>query len=120
MVTFLSSFITDIDESYSFASLIPLELKLLGVRGDWEASKAEFYKKIDYYDLFNLATLDKNFERKRKHFLVYNKDDDCCFSRPWSKIMKNVGENLGSQNFIIDELDINKHTIDLKYLFNKF
>ena len=85
MVTFLSSFITEIDEGYSFASLVPLELRLLGVRGDWEASKAKFYEKIDYYDLFNLSTLDENFERNRKQYLVYNKFDDCCFSRPWAK-----------------------------------
>ena len=100
--------------------MVPLELRLLGVRGDWEASKAKFYEKIDYYDLFNLSTLDENFERNRKQYLVYNKFDDCCFSRPWSKIMDNVGKNLGSNNFIIDELDIDKHTIDLNYLFKKF
>ena len=34
--------------------------------------------------------------------------------------MDNVGKNLGSNNFIIDELDIDKHTIDLNYLFKKF
>ena len=30
------------------------------------------------------------------------------------------GENLNSKYFTILELDINKHTIDLDYLFNKF
>ena len=45
--------ITEIKNSYSFASLVPLELRYLGVRGDWEASKAKFYKDINYYDLFN-------------------------------------------------------------------
>lgn len=119
-VTFLSAFQDKIDEGYSFASLVPLDLRYLGVRGDWEASKALFYKEINYYDLFNLTTLDKNFNRKRKHYLIYNKYDNCCFSRPWSKIMARVGENLNSKYFTILELDINKHTIDLDYLFNKF
>ena len=119
-VTLLSSFITEIKNSYSFASLVPLELRYLGVRGDWEASKAKFYKDINYYDLFNMTTLDKNLERNRNHYLIYNKLDDCCFSRPWSEIMERAGKEINYKNFIIKELDVNKHTIDLDFLFREF
>ena len=119
-VTMLSAFITEIDKSYSFASLVPLSLRYLGVKGDWEASKSKFYKDISYYDLFKLTTLDKKFKPNRYHTLVYNKYDDCCFGKPWSTIMRDVGMNLKSKYFKVEELDVYKHTIDRQFLFSQF
>ena len=119
-VTMLSSFITEIDKSYSFASLVPLALRYIGVKGDWEASKSKFYKDISYYDLFKLTTLDEKFQTNRYHTLVYNKYDDCCFGKPWSTIMRDVGINLKSKYFKVEELDVHKHIIDKKFLFNQF
>ena len=118
--TLFSAFITEIKKSYSFASLVPLSLRYLGVRGDWEASKSKFYKDINYYNLFNLSILDKNFKTNRYHTLIYNRYDDCCFGQPWSSIMREVGKNLNSDYFKIEELDIYKHTISKKFLFDQF
>ena len=67
-----------------------------------------------------MTTLDKNLERNRNHYLIYNKLDDCCFSRPWSEIMERAGKEINYKNFIIKELDVNKHTIDLDFLLVNF
>lgn len=70
-----------IDCSISFFGSLPMLLRL-PVEGDTRNDLGDFeqyglllFKKLDYIDLYALATLPK-----RKHVQVYNAADDCCFS----------------------------------------
>ena len=114
--TFLSSIIPEIKTSYAFAGTFPLILRLFSNnKGDWEQSQSSVYEEIDYWDLYLLSTLDKFNKQNRKHFQVYNKLE-------WylASMTKGASDNLGSPNFNVESLNIDKHIIDIDFLFSQF
>lgn len=54
---------------------LPVEGDLRNDMGDFEQHGLLIFKEIDYIDLYALATT-----RQRRHSLILNSDDECCFS----------------------------------------
>lgn len=67
--------------SVSFFGSLPLRLRLPAEEdlrddlGDFEQYGLFLFKRVDYTDLYALAT-----QPRRRHVQVYNEQDDCCFS----------------------------------------
>lgn len=119
--TILSAIIPQIKLSFSFSGTIPLPLHYFDKnKGDWELGDRENYKDFNYFDLYALSTIDEFNEKTRKHYQVYNMDDPCCYHKPYSSMMKKISNKLQDNNFKVIELNMNKHVIDINYLFSKF
>ena len=114
--TFLSSIIPEITSSYGFAGTLPLILRSFkNNKGDFEYAESKIYEKVDYWDLYLLSTIDKFNKQNRKHFQVYNKN-----FRNLTSMIKLTSDNLGSPNFNVELLNVDKHIIDINFLFSQF
>jgi pimeloyl-ACP methyl ester carboxylesterase len=68
-----------IDNSIAYAGSLPFFARLRAVDvGDAEQFDTAFYRDFPYTTLYELASW--NAGRKRIHYQLYNKNDDCCFS----------------------------------------
>ena len=119
--TVLSSIITKINVSYSFAGTMPLLFGLFDSNiKDWEQVDSSLFNIIDYNSLYTLSTLDGDGNSNRRHFQVYNDEDTCCFKNPAAKILKEIYSNNRVKNLEIVILKNNKHSIKTDFLFKKF
>ena len=119
--TLLSSIITEVNTSYSFAGTFPLFFKIFYAHiYDWEQIDSSLHEDVDYNSLYILSTLDEEYKITRKHYQVYNSKDPCCFGDPAAKILRDIYENQDIKNFKISVIDNNEHSIDTKFLFNSF
>jgi hypothetical protein len=116
--TFMSALIPEIEKSYSFAGTFPKMLSIFKInRGDWEQSKSQIYKKIDYWNLYKLSILDENYKKNRFHYQIYNKKDPCCFMSPYADMMYSAVNKINNINFKVILTDLDTHEIDNKFLF---
>ena len=119
--TVLSAIIPKINQSFSFAGTMPLPLHYFSKnKGDWELGNKENYKDFNYFDLYALSTIDEFKKKTRKHYQIYNKYDPCCYSKPFSSLMKSFATKLQYKNFQVIELNHNSHSINTNFLFSKF
>ena len=119
--TLLSSVITQIKSSYSFAGTMPLMFRLyFSYLGDWEQIDSSLFDDIDYDSLYVLSTLNDNKEFTRKHYQIYNDKDTCCFKNPEAMTLKKIYEKLKIKNFEIVVVENDKHSIDTNFLFKNF
>ena len=117
--TFLSALIPEIEKSYSFAGTFPKMLSIFKInRGDWEQSKSQIYKKIDYWNLYKLSILDENYKISRFHYQIYNKKDPCCFMSPYADMMYSAVNKINNKNFKVILTNLDTHEIDTEFLFN--
>ncbi len=116
--TFMAALIPEIEKSYSFAGTFPKMLSIFKInRGDWEQSESQIYKKIDYWNLYKLSTLDKQYKKNRFHYQIYNKNDPCCFMSPYADMMYSAVNKINDTNFKVFLRDLNVHEIDKEFLF---
>ena len=118
--TLLSSVITNINTSYSFAGTIPLIFRLYNDYGDWEQVESSLYDKVSYNTLYILSTLDENNKPNRNHYQIYNSEDSCCFKYPSNEMVKNIYDELNIKNFKVFINKNNKHSINTEFFFNFF
>ena len=119
--TLLSSIITEVNTSYSFAGTFPLFFRIFDTNiHDWEQIDSSLYEDVNYNSLYILSTLNEEYKVTRKHYQVFNNKDACCFRDPAATILKNMYENHDIKNFKISVVDNNEHSIDTKFLFNSF
>ena len=119
--TVLSSIITKINVSYSFAGTMPLLFGLFDSNiKDWEQVDSSLFNIIDYNSLYTLSTLDGDGNSNRKHYQVYNDEDPCCFKNPAAKILKEIYTKNKVKNFEIVILNNKKHSIRTDFLFKNF
>ena len=119
--TLLSSIITEVNSSYSFAGTFPLFFRIFDAHAyDWEQVDSSLYENVDYNSLYILSTLNEEYKVTRKHYQVFNDRDPCCFRNPSATILKNMYENYDIKNFKISVVDNNEHSIDTKFLFKSF
>ena len=119
--TVLSSIITKIDVSYSFAGTMPLLFGLFdNPIMDWEQIDSSLFNIVDYNSLYILSTLDGDGNSNRKHYQVYNDEDPCCFKNPAAKMLKEIYTNNKVKNFEIVILNNKKHSIRTDFLFKIF
>ena len=58
--TLISSLITKIDKSYSFAGTVPFLFRLFDTNyGDWEQIDSSIYAIVDYNSFYVLSTMDE-------------------------------------------------------------
>ena len=114
--TFLSSIITEIETSYSFSGTAPLIFQFWRSKGCWEHHASKVYTKVDFWDLYFLSTIDKFNNQNRKHFQVYNKSDPLIFL----SMAQATADNIGITNFKVELANIDKHVIDIDFLFSQF
>ena len=119
--TVLSSIITKIDVSYSFAGTMPLLFGLFDSNiKDWEQVDSSLFNIIDYNSLYILSTLDGDGNSNRRHYQIYNDEDPCCFKNPAAKMLKEIYTNNKVKNFEIVILNNKKHSIRTDFLFKIF
>jgi len=118
--TFIAAVIPEIKSSYSFTGTMPTFLRLFErIKGDFEQSGSKIFDRIDYWDLYYLATLDNFNKQNRKHTQVYNRYESV-FADPFATIMKNVSDNLKNSYFKVEALEVDEHVIDKDFLFSQF
>lgn len=111
----LSALIPKIKFSISYAGSLPIEYrKFDGVSGDWEQQDSQIYNYISYWELYKLMTLDINGKENRQGILVFNDEDECCFSNPYAQDFKSKLDKINWKNLkvIINKSD--KHSIDVE------
>ena len=119
--TLISSLITEIDKSYSFAGTVPLLFRLFDTNyGDWEQIDSSIYEIVDYNSFYVLSTMDEIGNFTREHYQIYNDKDTCCFKNPAAKILKKIYKEINIKNFEILIVNNEKHTINTDYFFEKF
>ena len=119
--TLLSSIITKINVSYSFAGTMPLLFGLFDSNiKDWEQVDSSLFNIIDYNSLYILSTLDGDGNSNRRHYQIYNDEDPCCFKNPAAKMLKEIYTNNKVKNFEIVILNNKKHSIRTDFLFKIF
>ena len=119
--TVLSSIITKINVSYSFAGTMPLLFGLFDSNiKDWEQVDSSLFNIIDYNSLYILSTLDGDGNSNRRHYQIYNDEDPCCFKNPAAKMLKEIYTNNKVKNFEIVILNNKKHSIRTDFLFKIF
>ena len=109
-----------ISKSIAVAASYPLFLKFQYPKksiGDWEEYGADLYKKVNYLELYTLASIGEN----RKQFQVYNEFDPCCYDGNSIKPYKNQIEEVinkydNSQFEIIIDSDNKAHSISISTL----
>ena len=112
--TLLSAVIPEIQKSISWVGTIPITLRFyLPNKGDWEQEKSKFWTHNDYWDLYYLSTLDKNFQQSRKHYQVYIENHKYAFNGPFAKIMKSVSDELKNKYFKVIFFSENSRSVDL-------
>lgn len=118
--TILSSIMTKINVSYSFAGTMPLLFGLFDSNiKDWEQVDSSLFNIVDYNSLYILSTLDGDGNSNRKHYQVYNDQDPCCFKNPAAKTLKKI-YNSRVKNFEIIIVKNDNHSIDTNFLFKNF
>lgn len=111
--TMLSAIIPSIDTSVSYAGTVPLLFRWTTENfGDYEQIYAPFWRDYDYWHLYFLSIIDNEKNPTRNAFLVYNDNDNCCFSDPSATKLKSVLHELGGVQVLVDRND--DHTINNK------
>lgn len=119
--TLLSSIITKINVSYSFAGTMPLIFGLFdNPILDWEQIDSSLFNIVDYNSLYILSTLDGDGNSNRRHYQVYNDEDPGSFRNPAAKILKKIYSNNRVKNFEIIIVNNKKHSIKKDFLFKNF
>ena len=112
----LSSIITEINKSFSFAGTFPFLIKMFGSFGDWEQIDSKIYKKYNYLDFYFLNIIDGSGNFSRHHSEIYN-TKDTVFNDPAASLFKKLkDETLSNENFTIYLVDSDKHEIDFEFL----
>lgn len=116
--TILSALNPQIDESVAFAGTVPLELRgEPGNLSDWEAVAAPIYQRYNYWDFYNLATLDENIEMpRRRHLQVYNSEDPCCYDGRSAKVVRSVAARLDMPGFGVEILEESDHRANPEFI----
>jgi len=111
--TVYSAIDSRISKSFSVAGSIPLPLRVEKDNvGDYEQFNIEFYKIVNYPELYVMSSYGEN----REFIQIFNKFDSCCFSgtpnEKYENEVQNHILNLGNGKFqvIIDETH-NEHKI---------
>ena len=117
--TMLAAIMPEIGKSFSFAGTVPMILRVFpDNRGDWEQEDSEIYNHLDYWHLYKLSTLDENYEKNRVHFQIYNKKDPCCYMSPYADMMLSASKKINDEKFKVFLRDLDKHDIDLDFLYS--
>ena len=109
----LAALLPEVKTSVSISGTIPFAYKHLSTNliGDWEDVYSYLYKEISYFDLYQLMTLDKQGEKKRKAFLVYNKEEPF-FTHPYTTHFKNFSNSKSFLKYKVLVEDKKYHVID--------
>lgn len=100
--TAYSAIDTRISKSISVAGGLPINLRnSINDKGDYEQTNPELYSISNFYEFYTLSGFGDN----RKHILVFNKFDSCCYANPpteiFEDIIKQKIEDLGGGSFEI-------------------
>ena len=81
--------------------------------GDYEQVYSPFWRVFDYWDLYVLGTMDSGGKATRKVYLVYNKNDPCCFMDPAASHFQNIVNDLKFDQIEVIVDANNEHSIDV-------
>ena len=111
---FLSALITEISDTFVFSGNVPLYLtNFIDTKGDWEMTKSNIYKRINYWDLYKM--IYKNPDNiNKKLYLIYNIKDKCCYRDPSATVMKKFEKKINNNRFLVKLYEREKfHGLDL-------
>lgn len=128
--TWLAALLPQIDLTVMYAGSMPLKYHYANNKGDfpagdWEQTGSKIYNYLDYWELYKLTTKSGSLGKKRKSYIIYNKNDPCCFREPFSSNFKLLLGDIKTEmpTVIIDdssEHSINNKLLDSIYFDNGF
>jgi len=103
--TWLAALMPKIDKSIIYAGGMPFEFRIYGnMHGDWETVYSKIYDHVNYYNLFQMALIDREGKKSREVYLIYNDEDSCCYSNPHALALKTkINDNPNFPKIIIDK-----------------
>lgn len=116
--TMYSALIPEIQISYSFGGSFPKNFGILSHKyaGDWEHIYPSIWKNYDYWHFYFLSLIDNKKNLNRKHHLVYNDKDPCCYNNPYAKYFKQVSDSLKIPGLNVSILKHDDHGIKTDFV----